>query len=113
MRNIILTTLTLFCLITSACSEKEASSSANNTAEVSPGEELVKKNCKVCHAQGINGAPIIGNAKMWEPRITKGVDELANNATNGFGLMPAKGGNTALTDEEIRLAVEFMVSKVK
>ncbi len=113
MRYVIATTLTLFCLIISACSEKDANSSGNTSAKVSPGEALVKKNCKVCHAQGINGAPIIGNAKMWGPRITKGVDELANNAANGFGLMPAKGGNTELTDAEIRLAVEYMVAQVK
>lgn len=97
------------CLLTSACSKKEA----DKTTQVSPGEEIVKKNCKVCHAQGINGAPIIGNAKMWAPRIEKSIDELTSNATNGFGLMPAKGGNTELSDEDIRLAVEFMVSQVK
>jgi len=31
-----------------------------------------------------------------------------NNALNGLNAMPARGGNPALTDEQIRAAVEFM-----
>lgn len=81
-------------------------------ADLTAGEALVKKNCLVCHAQGINGAPIIGNAKMWGPRIKKGQDVLVQSATNGFGLMPAKGGKVELTDEEIALAVNYMVSQI-
>lgn len=82
-------------------------------ADLAAGEAIVKKNCLVCHAQGINGAPIIGNAKMWSPRIEKGQDVLVQSATNGFGLMPAKGGKTDLSDEDIALAVNYMVSQIK
>lgn len=80
-------------------------------ADLAAGQAIVKKNCAVCHAQGINGAPIIGNAKMWGPRIAKGKDVLVQSATNGFGLMPAKGGKTELTDDDIALAVNYLVSQ--
>jgi len=90
-----------------ACSDSE------QQAQLLAGEELVKKNCKVCHAQGLNGAPIIGNSKMWAPRITKGRETLVANAINGVGLMPAKGGKTQLTDEEIDLAVGYFLSQLE
>lgn len=77
----------------------------------SPGEQVFTQNCKVCHAQGINGAPIIGNKKMWAPRVEKGIPELVQHAMNGFGLMPAKGGNASLTEADITQAVSYMVSR--
>lgn len=66
--------------------------------------------CKVCHAQGLNGAPILGNKKMWASRATQGEDVLVTHAMNGFGLMPAKGGKEQLTEAEIRPAVKYMLS---
>jgi len=77
------------------------------------GKALYAKNCKVCHAQGINGAPILGNKKMWKPRAGQGLETLVEHASEGFGLMPAKGGNEALTKDEVRSVVEFMLSQLK
>ena len=102
----ILVSLSLFL----GCS-KETDSVKETT--LSEGEQIVKQNCKVCHAQGINGAPVIGNKKMWQERTGKGLDALANNAINGFGLMPAKGGRTELADEEVILAVKYMLSQLE
>lgn len=79
----------------------------------SEGMAIVKSNCKVCHAQGINGAPIIGNKKMWLPRIEQGMESLVSHAMNGYGLMPAKGGNVALTEEDITKAIGYMISQVQ
>lgn len=80
--------------------------------DLAKAETIVKANCKVCHAQGINGAPIIGNPKMWQPRVGKGKQELISNAINGFGLMPPKGGKEHLSDEEIGLAVEYFLAQL-
>ena len=77
------------------------------------GEEVFTKHCKVCHAQGINGAPIVGNQKMWGPRIDQGHDVLVQHAINGFGLMPPRAGNPDLRDEEISNAVFYMISTVQ
>ena len=82
-------------------------------AAPSPGEIVFNGTCKVCHAQGINGAPILGNKAMWAKRVPQGIPTLVEHASNGYGLMPAKGGNTALTQEDIQAAVTFMVSKVQ
>ena len=37
------------------------------------------------------------------------LDMLVNNAINGLNAMPARGGNPALTDEQIQAAVEYML----
>ena len=99
----------------SGCSD---SSSEHSTpvVQIDPvlveGEQLYKSNCKVCHAQGINGAPIVGNAKMWAGRAGKGIPQLVANASNGFGLMPAKGGNDSLAESQIESVVTYMVSRI-
>lgn len=98
-------------LVIVLCSCGESSAPAAEP-QVSVGEQLVVKNCRVCHAQGINGAPIIGNKKMWSPRLEKGLPALTQNAITGVGLMPARGGST-LSDDEIAQAVSYMVSQVK
>ncbi len=104
----------LLVLVHSGCSKSDTEKkSSKSAASDSPGAQIVKANCKVCHAQGINGAPVIGNKKMWAPRLGKGVEQLIANASSGVGLMPAKGGNTALTQEEMSLAVNYMVDQVK
>ncbi|SMF20104.1 Cytochrome c5 [Alteromonadaceae bacterium Bs31] len=79
-------------------------------AAPSAGEVLFTKNCKVCHAQGLNGAPIVGNKAMWAGRKDQGLEVLVQHASEGYGLMPAKGGNTELSKEEITLAIEYMLS---
>ncbi len=92
----------------SACSKRE-----QQDESVSIGQQIYKQNCKTCHAQGINGAPILGNKKMWSKRIPQGIETLIEHASNGYGLMPKKGGREDLTHEEISEAVNYMVNKVK
>ena len=102
-----------FTFVFSICLNLFACSGSDQQAQLLAGEEIVKKNCKVCHASGINGAPIIGNKKQWQPRLEKGKDALVTNAINGVGLMPAKGGRSELTDEQIALAVDYYIYQLK
>lgn len=80
--------------------------------ELEQGKQLVEVNCLACHAQGINGAPIIGNQKMWGKRTGQGKAVLVEHAINGYELMPAKGGNPDLSDQQIALAVGYMLSQL-
>ena len=52
--------------------------------------------CMACHGAGVAGAPKIGDAAAWGPRIAKGADTLHKHAIEGFqgqaGFMPPKGG---------------------
>jgi len=60
---------------------------------------------------------LIGSSEAWSPRIAKGEPTLIDHAMNGFygnaGEMPARGGNAALSDEEVTAAVRFMVTRVR
>lgn len=107
-------TVVVVCMLV-ACDQRESDRDVTQglSEALVEGEALYKANCKVCHAQGINGAPIVGNKKMWSPRVGKGVDALVSNAVNGVGLMPAKGGKTHLTDEDVKLVVEYYLYRLK
>jgi cytochrome c5 len=78
-----------------------------------PGAKIVKQVCAMCHASGMMSSPKLGDAAAWAPRIEKGVDTLYNHAINGFNMMPARGGRADLTDDEVKLAVDHMLSLVK
>lgn len=67
--------------------------------------------CAACHATGAAGAPIVGDAAAWAPRIAAGMETMVNSAIHGKGAMPPKGGSMHLNDDEIRAIVEFMVNK--
>lgn len=82
-----------------------------NTTSAMPGAAVYVKNCKVCHAQGLNGAPILANKAMWAPRIGQGEDTLVLHAMHGFGLMPANLGRNDLTEKTIRQAVQYMLEQ--
>ena len=66
--------------------------------------------CMACHATGVAGAPKMGDKAAWAPRIKQGKETLYNSALHGKGAMPPKGGNTALADDAVKAAVDYMVS---
>ncbi|MDC0423173.1 c-type cytochrome [Methylophilaceae bacterium] len=84
--------------------------STSDTKSAISGEKIAQANCAMCHASGLMNAPKIGDEGQWGPRIAQGKDMLVSNAINGIRTMPAKGGNTSLTDEEVAAAVIFMAN---
>ncbi len=66
--------------------------------------------CIACHASGVSGAPIKGNADQWAPRIAQGKDVLKKHAIEGLNLMPAKGTCMDCSDDEIVAAIEHMIA---
>jgi len=80
---------------------------------VGGGEQIVTQVCSMCHGAGLMSSPKLGNKTDWAPRIEQGVETLYNHAINGFNMMPARGGNPTLSDEEIQAAVDHMLSLVK
>jgi cytochrome c5 len=69
--------------------------------------------CFSCHDSGVAGAPKLGDKAAWAPRIATGNDAMYATSLNGKGAMPAKGGNPALSDAEVKAAVDFMVAQSK
>lgn len=75
------------------------------------GEQVYGASCVACHDSGLAGAPKIGVAADWAPRIAQGEETLVGNALHGIRGMPPKGTCMSCSEEEIKLAVEYMVSK--
>jgi cytochrome c5 len=79
------------------------------------GKEIYAGACFVCHDTGSAGAPKIGDAAAWSARIVQGTDTLYAHAVKGFmgeaGLMPPKGGRMDYSDDDVKAAVDYMLSK--
>ena len=78
-------------------------------AEPKSGEEVYNTSCMSCHATGAAGAPKLGDAAAWAPRIAAGMDSMLTNATNGLNAMPPKGLCMACSDEELQGAIQYIV----
>lgn len=81
------------------------------SSEPRSGNEVYDSACAACHNSGAAGAPKLGDAGAWGDRIDKGLETLVDHAINGFNAMPAKGGCSSCSDEEIEVAVEYMVEE--
>jgi cytochrome c5 len=83
-------------------------------ADNAVGKSAYNNTCALCHASGAAGAPKPSDKADWGPRIAQGKDTLYKHAIEGFngakGVMPARGGSTTLTDEQVKAAVDYMVS---
>ena len=95
-------------------SEPEAAPAADTAVASSgpkSGEEVYNSSCMSCHGTGAAGAPKLGDAAAWAPRIAAGMDSLLANATNGLNAMPPMGLCMACSQEELQGAIEYMVEK--
>jgi cytochrome c5 len=97
------------CVAGEDCAEGAAPVQQAASSGPRSGSEVYGAACAACHDTGAAGAPVKGNASAWEPRIEKGLDTLVTHAINGFNAMPAKGGCSSCSDEEIKLAVEHII----
>ena len=75
------------------------------------GKAVFEANCKACHGGLIPGAPAVGKKEDWAPRIKQGKDTLHKHALEGFNSMPAKGGNSSLSNDEVKAAVDYMANE--
>lgn len=72
------------------------------------GQRIVHTQCDKCHHEGIAGAPMIGDRAAWVQRLNRGLDEVVRSAFNGHGPMPARGGMSDITVNEMRNAIIYM-----
>ena len=82
------------------------------------GKTIYDNLCHSCHTAGVAGAPKLGDKAAWAARIAEGIPTLIKHATEGYkgpdgNMMPAKGGNPSLNDDQVAATVKWMVSQVK
>lgn len=90
-----------------------AAETASATAEpdLERGQRIYRQACAFCHDKGVAGAPKTGDIAGWSPRLAQGMEALYASALRGKGAMPARGGNPALTDADVKAAVNFLVAQ--
>ena len=75
------------------------------------GKATYDTKCFACHNTGVAGAPKLGDKAAWEPRIASGMDAMLAIAVKGKGAMPPKGTCADCSDEELKAAIEYMLSQ--
>jgi cytochrome c5 len=95
----------------------DAPAAADEVADNGRGKEVYDAACFVCHTPGAAGAPKLGDNEAWGPRVEKGIDTLYHSSLNGFmgttGMMPPKGGRPDFSDDDVKAAVDYMVSEAE
>jgi cytochrome c5 len=75
------------------------------------GDEVYNAHCAACHGSGVAGAPKLGDSAAWGARAAQGIDTLLSHAVNGIRAMPPKGTCAACSDDELKGAIEYMLSQ--
>ena len=75
------------------------------------GKMVYEKSCVACHVTGLAGAPKTGDKEAWSALMENGMEHLTESVINGKGAMPAKGGNSDLSDDEVKAAVGYIVEQ--
>ncbi|MDK4696536.1 c-type cytochrome [Kingella negevensis] len=93
-----------------AKAEDKPAATADNNAR---GKEVFEQTCRFCHGAdtAIPNIPRVTHNDEWAPRIKQGEATLVKHAIEGFNAMPAKGGNAALSDDDIKATVQYMVKQ--
>ena len=120
--------LTLACTLAlglGGCGRSETPTDAGPTMPKLAGEQFGAGRgvwlgtCRACHLLGIAGAPAVTNFSEWDRRLAKGKEALYQSALNGIKgpdgqyRMPPHGGNPRLTDDQVRLAVDYKVAAIE
>ena len=83
---------------------------ASDPASLKTGEQVYVAQCVACHGSGVAGAPKLGDAVAWGPRVKTGYDALMTSSLKGKGAMGAQGGGD-FSDVEIGRAVVYMANQ--
>ncbi len=69
--------------------------------------------CALCHIDGNGGAPRLGDAEVWQPRLAQGKDALLTHTIEGFNNMPPLGYCMSCEREDFSVLIDFMSGGIK
>lgn len=109
--------LLLSCYTLAICSTANAEKAeyiSPENAALQTGRNIWLQNCESCHGYGVADAPIPMQPDDWKSRVIKDRQLLYRHAIEGFvgedySMMPARGGNDELDDEQVKAAVDYML----
>ncbi len=71
------------------------------------------RSCALCHIDGNGGAPRLGDAEAWQPRLAQGKDALLTHTIEGFNNMPPLGYCMSCEREDFSVLIDFMSGGMK
>jgi cytochrome c5 len=74
------------------------------------GQEIYNQACARCHDSGLEGAPVTGQTRDWDDRSDLWEAVLFEHAEKGYTTMPARGGDSRLSEYEVNAAAEYMLT---
>ena len=66
------------------------------------------RSCALCHVNGEGGAPRMGNAEEWRPRLAQGESTLLTHTIEGYNNMPPLGYCMACERDDLRALIKLM-----
>lgn len=66
------------------------------------------QSCALCHVSGVGGAPVVGNAEQWQPRVEQGPEQLLTHTLEGYANMPPLGYCMSCETEDFRAMIAWM-----
>ena len=91
-----------------------------NYANANNGKEIYLNNCRACHGEYLHGempgVPDLFINRAWTTKLDSQIHKFVKEGTEASGkiiVMPSKGRNPNLTDEEIKSAVQYMREIIK
>ncbi|MBD3897895.1 cytochrome c5 family protein [Halomonas sp. ML-15] len=103
------------CLQGQDCGTAAAAENGDDTADTGngiDGEAVYGRVCAACHDSGAAGAPMMDDADAWAERLDQGIETLYEHAISGIGAMPARGGDSSLSDEEVMASTNYLIESV-
>lgn len=74
-------------------------------------ETTYRRYCYSCHASGAAGAPRLGDAEAWAPRVAQGWETLFDHTLNGVRGMPPRGLCRQCSDAELDVVLRWMLAQ--
>ena len=76
------------------------------------GQEVYDQVCASCHDTGAAGSPLLDATDEWEQRLDeRGFDGIVQSVIDGMGAMPARGGDSDATDDELEASVKYILEE--
>ncbi len=115
MRVWIIASAAFVCALQFGCSKTEPLTTSSpptqpfaDAAITELGKQRWARTCAMCHVRGEGGAPKIGDAAAWEPRLAQGEALILEHTINGFNNMPPLGYCMDCEREDLRAYIRFM-----
>jgi cytochrome c5 len=81
--------------------------------EQAPGVRITRlwsQSCALCHVTGEAGAPRLGHAEEWAPRLASGKPLLLKHTIEGYNNMPPLGYCMACSEQDFSSLIDFMAA---